>query len=57
MQCIVYWGPQRPGSRGPNYLAPALAEDTSVRATSDHNMTSPENSEISSGPTLKKHTV
>ena len=57
MQCIVYWGAQRPGSRGPNYLAPALAEDTSVRATSDHNMTSPENSEISSGPTLKIHTV
>jgi len=26
-------------------------------ATSDHNMTNSENSEISSGPTLKKQTV
>jgi len=25
MQCIVYWGPQFPGSEGaPNHLAPAL---------------------------------
>jgi len=24
MQCIVYWGPQRPGSGAPNHLAPAL---------------------------------
>jgi len=24
MQCVVYWGPQRQGSGGPNHLAPAL---------------------------------
>ena len=32
-------------------------QDTRVMATSDHNMTSSENSEISSKPTLKKQTV
>jgi len=38
-------------------LGPQLASLANVMATGDHNITSSENSEISSKPTLKKQTV